>query len=192
MSKEGKHHYIPVFYLKQWTGADGRLCEYSRPYDRVKPRRVHPDGTGYIHGLYSIPGLPPELEQVVETKFMRTTDNYAALALRILLSGATLQFSQDVRSGWSRFISSLVMRNPESVERSMLAGKAVYDQAREALEADYAKNRKATDPATYEEYAARNSPNPAGRAGAILMQRIIDSPMIGTWISSEVERTRIQ
>jgi uncharacterized protein DUF4238 len=36
-----KHHYIPVFYLKQWAGADGRLCQYSRPYNRVKPKRVH-------------------------------------------------------------------------------------------------------------------------------------------------------
>jgi len=47
MSKEGKHHYIPVFYLKQWAGVDGRVCEFSKPYDRVKPRRAHPDGTAY-------------------------------------------------------------------------------------------------------------------------------------------------
>jgi len=41
--KEGeKHHYIPQFYLKQWTGVDRRLCEYSRPYDRLKTRRRFP------------------------------------------------------------------------------------------------------------------------------------------------------
>src|SRR5580692_1218431 len=49
--KGDKHHYIPVFYSKEWAGPDGRLCEYSRPYDVVKPKRVHPDGTGYVRGL---------------------------------------------------------------------------------------------------------------------------------------------
>jgi Protein of unknown function (DUF4238) len=58
MSKEGKHHYIPVFYLKQWAGADGRICEFSRPYDRVKARRVFPDATAYVHGLNKIWGIP--------------------------------------------------------------------------------------------------------------------------------------
>ena len=33
-----KHHYLPVFYLKQWAGKDGRLCEFSRPYKNVKPK----------------------------------------------------------------------------------------------------------------------------------------------------------
>jgi hypothetical protein len=29
VSEPIRHHYIPVFYLKKWTGPDGRLCEYS-------------------------------------------------------------------------------------------------------------------------------------------------------------------
>jgi hypothetical protein len=58
--KEGdKHHYLPKFYLKQWaTGLDGRLCEFSMPYDTVKPKRVHPDGTGYEPDLYNFNTLP--------------------------------------------------------------------------------------------------------------------------------------
>ena len=32
-----KHHYLPVFYLKQWAGPDRRLCEFSRPHKVVKP-----------------------------------------------------------------------------------------------------------------------------------------------------------
>ena len=60
VAKQPKHHYIPVFYLRQWTGADGRLCEFSKPYDRVKPRRVNPDGTAYVRGLNTVPGMAPE------------------------------------------------------------------------------------------------------------------------------------
>ena len=61
MKNEGdKHHYLPVFYLKSWTGADGRLCEFSRPYT-LKPGQVMPakgagetaqDAPGW-HGLRS-------------------------------------------------------------------------------------------------------------------------------------------
>jgi hypothetical protein len=185
MSKEGKHHYIPVFYLKQWTGADGRLCEFSKPRDQVKARRVHPDATGYVHGLNRIPGLPAHEADFLESYFFRIADNFASLALRILLSGGpVLNFSQDVKSGWSRFITSLVMRNPESVERSMAAARALYQQARPELEADYGQHRQPTDPPTHEEYAAIHSPNPAGRAGAVLLQTVIDSPMIGRWINN--------
>jgi hypothetical protein len=168
MSKEGKHHYIPVFYLKQWTGADGRLCEFSRPYDRVKPRRVHPDGTGYVHGLYSIPGLSPDLAQIVETNFMKVTDNWAARALRILLAASSSQLSVDERSGWSRFITSLVLRNPESVDRHKVAGQAVVDRALRISE----------EAATPQQDESR-----AGRASAILLQSVIDSPRIGSYMN---------
>ena len=118
MSKEGdKHHYIPKFYLSQWTGGDGRLCEFSKPYDRVKPRRVHPDGTGFVRGLNTIPGLPPHEANYLESYFMRLTDNYASRALRILLAKTQWKFTDKERSGWSRFIVSLIARNPESVSR---------------------------------------------------------------------------
>jgi hypothetical protein len=185
MSKEGKHHYIPVFYLKHWAGADERICEFSKPYDRVKARGVFPDATAYVHGLNRIPGLPLHEADFLESYFFKLTDDLAAKALQTLLSGArTLNFSPKIKSGWSRFIVSLMMRNPEMVERSMLAAKALYEQSRAELQADYAKHRNPTDPPTYEEYAALHSPNPAGRGGAILLQKVIDNPDLGNRINN--------
>jgi hypothetical protein len=67
-------------------------------------------------------------------------------------------FSNYERGGWSRFITSLVLRNPEMVERFKTAGLEIFNDARPAMEADYAKNRLATDPPTYAEYAALNPP----------------------------------
>jgi hypothetical protein len=72
MSKEPKHHYIPVFYLKQWMGGDDRVCEFSKPHDRVKPRRTHPDGTGYVRGLNTIAGLPPHEARGSKTSFSKS------------------------------------------------------------------------------------------------------------------------
>ena len=37
-------HYIPAFYLRRWVDKeDSKLCVYSRPYDRVKAYRKHPE-----------------------------------------------------------------------------------------------------------------------------------------------------
>jgi hypothetical protein len=83
-SENEKHHYLPVFYLKQWAGTDGRLCEFSRPYKSVEPRRTHPDGTGYVRGLYKIEGLPPQTMNVIETKFLKPADGLASDALKAL------------------------------------------------------------------------------------------------------------
>jgi Protein of unknown function (DUF4238) len=41
-----------------------------------------------------------------------------------------------------------------------------------------------TIPPTYEEYAAKHSPNPAGRGGAMLLQKIIDNPDLGNHINN--------
>src|ERR1700730_11752891 len=118
MSKEGKHHYIPVFYLKQWAGDDRRICEFSKPYDRVKARRVHPDGTGYVHGLNTIPGLPPHETDFLETHFLKITDDMAAKALpRLISNAAAVKTVPKLRDGWSRFIASLMIRNPEMLTR---------------------------------------------------------------------------
>src|SRR5580700_5926749 len=99
--KGQKHHYIPVFYLRQWTGAKGQLCEFSKPYDEVKPRRTHPDGTAYVRGLNTVPGMAPEDADFLETYFFKKTDDDAAGALRILLAEHPWKFTDKEQSGWS-------------------------------------------------------------------------------------------
>jgi Protein of unknown function (DUF4238) len=48
-----KHHYIPVFYLREWVDSKNRLMEFSRPTRKeVKARDTAPTGTGYVRGLY--------------------------------------------------------------------------------------------------------------------------------------------
>jgi Protein of unknown function (DUF4238) len=184
MSKEGKHHYVPVFYLKQWAGGDRRICEFSKPFDRVKPRRTHPDGTGYVHGLNTIPGVPAHDAQYLENVFFKFTDNYAAIALRVQLSDPPWHFTTEVRSAWSRFLMSLIVRNPESVGKHRVAAEALFKAALPEIEADYAKRHAPTDPATYMEYARIHSPNSAGRIFARLMQRVIDSEFSGSHLNS--------
>jgi uncharacterized protein DUF4238 len=173
-----KHHYIPVFYSKEWAGPDGRLCEYSRPYDVVKPKLVHPKGTGYVRGLYTVPQNDPRVAEFIEREFFRITDNGAACALRMLKSGQEVAWTSDTRSAWSRFIISLMLRNPEYVARIGAEVVGFFDPNSGELNKKYQEIKRLDDPATYEEYIAKTG-HPAGRASAIAMQTIIDSPRMG-------------
>jgi Protein of unknown function (DUF4238) len=117
ISEPTRHHYIPIFYLKQWTGADGRLCEYSRPFDKVKAKRKHPAATAYVAGLYTVKDLPPERTQFVEKEFMQRVDSGAAEALIDLLKVTPQPMDKEpdwIRViCWARFVYSLGVRNPE-------------------------------------------------------------------------------
>lgn len=115
--KEPKHHYIPVFYLKQWADDRGRLIEFSRQgkHGFVAPRHTAPRGTGYVRGLNLIPGEPPESGEFVEREFLRLVDDWAARALVAFLS-PTAEPSLKERVGWARFVYSLIIRSPEHIE----------------------------------------------------------------------------
>ncbi|MGC2776400.1 MAG: DUF4238 domain-containing protein [Bradyrhizobium sp.] len=126
MSEPTRHHYIPVFYLKQWAGRDGRLCEYSRPYGETKVKRKHPAATAYLGNLYTVPGLPIEQTQFVEKQFMQTVDSRAAEAMTAMLKQTEPAGDNEpdwMRTiYWARFIYSLSLRNPEqigAVQRSL-------------------------------------------------------------------------
>ena len=105
-----KHHYIPVFYQKAWCGVDRRLCEYSRPHHTVIARRKFPTETGFERGLYTLNAHTPAVAEIVENRLMRQTDQYAALAHRILLRNDIPGLGATMRSGWppkQQFLNSV-------------------------------------------------------------------------------------
>ena len=133
MTKEGaKHHYLPKFYLKRWTNAKGELCEFRQSYKIVSHRMTNPDGTGYVRGLYTFDGLPPEAADVLETKFFMQTDTHASLALDQLLAHK-VDLIEPYKSAWSRFIMTLMYRplcqrscRPDRIKTSGGAGRRTW------------------------------------------------------------------
>jgi hypothetical protein len=186
MPKEPKHHYIPCFYLQQWTDAGSRLIEFSQqgPNRIAKPRPTSPRGTGYVRGLNTIADLLPHERQYLEDVFFKIADDAAARARDILLTAPPWNMSVEEKSGWSRFLISLVHRHPESVEKHRLIAEVLFREHLPKIEADYAARRKPTEPSTYMEYAAIHSPNPAGRIQVRLLQQVIDSDLTGRGLNS--------
>jgi hypothetical protein len=110
-----KHHYIPVFYLKEWaTRPDGRLVEFSMPYKGiVKPQHKHPDATGYVRGLYRMPGVAEEFAEIIEQTFFKKVDDQAAYAHQRQLQRGKMTLR--MREAWTLFILSILMRSPKAV-----------------------------------------------------------------------------
>lgn len=178
-----KHHYIPIFYLKRWAGADGRVCEYSKPFrNKVVPRRVHPAGTGYTDRLYELRGLPADVAQVIEDGFFKAVDVSAAEALALLDKGLE---PSDVRlrSAWTRFILSLLLRCPEDLEHFRMAWPALLSQTDEASERSYQELRGPDDPQTLAEFITAD-PSIVERSTFSAFVGLIDNQSLGSKINS--------
>jgi hypothetical protein len=174
-----QHHYMPEFFLKQWAGADRRLCEYRRWPGRITRKRTHPGATGYVVDLYKIDGAAEEVAHQFESIFMSGIDNDASDALARLRSGDRSPWSSRMRSGWTRFIVSMIYRNPETVvllKRLMLD---ISEAAKENTRDNYAALRGPDDPPTFDEAALRIRPDGAYFAALLLLKDIVNGERLG-------------
>jgi Protein of unknown function (DUF4238) len=106
------------------------------------------------------------------------TDNGAPRVLQMLKLRKEIEWASDTRSAWSRFIVSLLIRNPECVRRLAADVVGFFDLDNKELNDRYRAIKRPEEPETYAEHIARAG-HPAGQASAMAMQRIIDSPRMG-------------
>jgi Protein of unknown function (DUF4238) len=170
MSHGEKHHYIPEFYLKQWTGVDRRLCEYSRPFDRIKTYRRYPSETGYEYGLTTLTTYPDPVSEIVERKLMQAIDSSAANALRFLLANNVASLDAKGRSAWARFIFSLMRRTPEAV-------RDIHQRLRESFLEIYRLNPPPHD--VSEEAREADLLGRVEQRKALLLQDLVNSDLNG-------------
>ncbi len=175
-----KHHYIPEFYLKRWAGPNGRLCEFRR-HDRVGlvRRWTAPGGTGYEPDLYALPGLPPRLSQQVENVFMARSDQSASDALNLMYRGRGRSWSVSERSGWSRFLTSLLLRNPEELAIFKRRFVETWTSTTADLETQYQEAWIPGTPTSFAEWLAAVDPNVIEQHSMQVLINIIDSPLLG-------------
>lgn len=108
-----RHHYLPEFYLKQWSATDSMIVRFHRPRDRVVVSRHSAKGTGYEFGLYSLEGESDP--DVLEQEFFKPVDNAAAPILVRLINDGPAGFDGLDRTRWARFVMSLQLRGPHSI-----------------------------------------------------------------------------
>jgi Protein of unknown function (DUF4238) len=185
MSIPLKHHYLPVFYLRRWASQDGRLYEFSRPHKEVVARRKYPGQTAYVERLYEMPGLPPVKAQQIEQGFMQLLDSQAAEALKALDNDdPRIKTDSRLRSAWSRFIMSLLLRAPNDIAALKAGVMEEWLRAIPDLEALYASRRSPEDPPTFFEYFATLSPDEVARWAISLAPKLIDHSGIGAILNN--------
>jgi hypothetical protein len=149
----------------------------------VKARMVYPAATGYQAGLYTIKDVAPSIANHTENVFLADADNGAADALSKFFEQGYVWTSKP-RSAWSRFIMGLMHRTPEQVEYLKSLIEQDYPKYLEEFRQKYDALKRPNDPPTYEEYMAQLGPNPHGRASAVLLQKVVDSRLLGAHINA--------
>ena len=189
MPKEPNHHYIPVFYLERWTDPKSRqLVEYCRRYKKgVIARPTFPAGTGYVPGLYKLPGAPPGEEYIIETKLMSSIDNWAAIALQRMMVDGDPPGKLDAREalGWCQFLYSLIVRNPEHLDR--IKEKLTTLDAGDILEdvrGDYPKIRGKGDPENFDDFKDAFIKNPVEVPAIRVLPELVKSKRVVRMLAS--------
>jgi Protein of unknown function (DUF4238) len=182
MSEPKRHHFNPEFYLRQWAGADGLICEIKKDHGKVQAQRKSPKATGFQRDLYRIDGVPDEHAQHVEKNFMAPLDNDAARALQKILSGDSTPWTGDERTAWTTFVLSLLFRNPENVTIIKDHIREAWEQGMRALEANYVARRRPTDPETFDGYVALTNPAAAEIGASNFLMETISNKQVGPTI----------
>lgn len=179
------HHYIPQFVLREWAVDAGKLWRYSKPVpNKLAAKRVSTGAIGFESFLYEVPGETPDKAQQVETRFMSSVDQSAARAHQILLGNKDWSWTSVTRSGWSRFILSLWMRTPASVQAYKAAIASLWGTTVPEIAAKYAELRKPEDPERFEDHMIARDPRIVEKVAMYLLQKSIDHAKVGERINN--------
>ena len=180
------HHYLPSFYQARWVGENGRLLRFSKPYaDNLVAKWISPQVSGGEKRLYTDPSAVPERAQDAETGFMSPLDSAAAEALTALERGdPRMQRNPRMRSAWSRFLMSLMMRMPDHPD-TLEAGLAEeWTRHMPELETAYSKNKGPGDRSTFTEYMETRPPSAMRSWMVSVLQTLVDHALIGELLNN--------
>ena len=184
MSTPRDHHFLPVFYLKRWVSVfDRKLSEYTIKHGRFISKRIGPRATGYETDLYSFPELPQDASQYLERVVFQASDNRASIALARHLKMEMDPWPATLRSAWSEFIMSMILRHPDVMKELRVAAKSLWDKGSGATQRGYEAIRKPTDPETFEEYMAEVDPLIEVKARLNMIIRALNNAIIGTHLN---------
>jgi hypothetical protein len=181
-----RHHYVPEFLQKPWTGnsQDGKLTVFRLDIQGIPSKRHTPKHTGFDYNLYALTQekIAGVEKQAVEKHFLRIIDNYAA-RVRIKLERDGLKsLTIEDRMDWARFLMSLRLRQPGIVEilkrESTQHIKATLNDQTE----EYEELSAPEDAPTLEEWTEKEYPGLIENFGLLYFHELVNNLEIGTKI----------
>ena len=194
-----KHHYLPVFYLRQWAEADGKVPTLHRLKDgRIVEGRNAPKNTGFEDGLYELEHHDGTNKDVLETdEFARNIDEPAAPVLEKLLAGRVNSLTADERDAWSRFALSLHSRGPTIIGQIRDNAAEHFVQVLDKDPEEYESMRGPGDPEKPSDVVRKYFPGKIENAGLLALTGAIDAPRYRpkflrmTWWTESFERSTV-
>jgi hypothetical protein len=177
-----RHHFVPKFLLKQWTDVQGKLVLYRRvPTGKVTKDRVSAKSVGCEDKLYTFEELG-EHAAVIETKLMSPLDDKAGKIVASLIESGGHELTEPEMIWWSHFLLSMIMRTPESVKSLKAVAVEMWDAPNAKIQADYDNLKGENDPATFEEWAAADSPEGGQLLGVKLLNSLTMNKNVAEYI----------
>lgn len=180
------HHYVPRFYLKSWTDETKMLWEFQRPWKDVIFDQKYPAATGYQIDLYTVPGVPNGKETVLEDVFLKLVDTHASAAFEILLRGRVSDLSDEHLNGWTRFLMSLIHRDPATMAQRRARFDAEFEKVVAELQPEYGNMRKPGDPEIVLEFVGNAGTSLRATSLQKHLMRLMDFSRLGTLIKNMV------
>jgi Protein of unknown function (DUF4238) len=107
-----------------------------------------------------------------------------------------LDFDAPTRTAWSRFLMTLLHRNPEGIERTRRQVIEGLPEALEILRKDYDSRRDKADPHTFDEFVASLTNRDIETTTLMVLNKIMNSELVGTalgrmdWAVIRINRSR--
>jgi hypothetical protein len=183
-NKPHDHHFVPVFYLKRWIAApEHKLVEYARrPHGPITPRWTGPKGTGYQPLLYD---AHDSLDFSLEKAFFEPTDTQAALAMETFFRpGDGMEWTRPLRSSWSRFLISMMMRHPQDLVVFRRTMGDDWTNLNEEMRQAYLSDRTPDQPETAEEWWEQNRAGFMETAVMRILRTLMDHENVGSSLNS--------
>lgn len=120
-----RHHFVPNFLLKHWTGSDNKLSYFTwRPDGVLHTDRCSSRGAGFEEHLYSQTGPSGYKDTSVERDVLTALVDTPSAPVHVkLLNGGPGNLTSPERETWSRFLVAQLARVPSMVRYLGDAGR---------------------------------------------------------------------
>ena len=189
MSNESfRHHYIPQFYQRRWTGPDKKLAVFQHQHHGLIGRRMSTKATGREDRLYSLSALPPGRQDALEKLYMQQVDDVAAAVIQLFIDGSVQNgLSSEHSDGWSRFLMSLIHRTPRGIATIKAEFAKVWAETPYTIDdkdrEDFEKIRTPKGPQTVEEHIAVMNDYCLEVGSYDMIHRLTESEFLGTCLN---------
>ncbi|HBM87658.1 MAG: DUF4238 domain-containing protein [Parvibaculaceae bacterium] len=175
VSKEGDHHYLAQFHLKQWRNAQGEFVQWSRiPYKGgIRRKLVTPAQTAYVPGLYNLKSPRPEVVQKAEKEVFGRIENEASPILKKIIGSKVTKLTSNERIRWALYLNTSLLRLPHNVQKIKFdsAMHVTSDLAKQSDEYDALKSE--TDADTLLFWAQEHAPDYLENSGMRVLVKML-------------------